>query len=254
MAPVTSLGYVTSRSTVPQPAPLTYPVPAPYTAPTATPFTGTAPTAQPFGTFTGPNPAAVASDPYYQFRLQQGNQAIQRSAAARGTLLNGGTLKSLANYSQGLASEEGQNAFNRALESYNANRATAAQNFGENMDTYQGNLAGYNANTSAALGYGRLGLEGEQNQFGQNRQVGLDAQGNQQATNDYNAWLQTQWNPQPAADNSANNAATAAAYQAQADADYQRQLEDTQRQNAAISAVRPARPGMLGRRMMAGAT
>jgi hypothetical protein len=52
-------------------------------------------------------------DPGYQFRMNQGQQALERSAAARGGLMNGGTLKSLARYGQDYASNEYQNAYNR---------------------------------------------------------------------------------------------------------------------------------------------
>ena len=52
-------------------------------------------------------------DPGYQFRQQQGQQALERSAAARGGLLNGGTLKALTRYGQDTASQEYGNAYNR---------------------------------------------------------------------------------------------------------------------------------------------
>jgi len=57
-------------------------------------------------------------DPGYQFRMDEGTQALERSAAARGGLLSGGTLKDLTNYSQGVASGEYSNAYNR----FNADR------------------------------------------------------------------------------------------------------------------------------------
>jgi hypothetical protein len=53
------------------------------------------------------------SDPGYQFRLQEGMNAIQGSAAARGNALSGSTLKALQKYGQNLASDEMQNAYNR---------------------------------------------------------------------------------------------------------------------------------------------
>lgn len=56
------------------------------------------------------------ADPGYAFRLQQGQQALERSASARGQVLGGGTLKSLARYSQGMASQEYQNAYTRFME------------------------------------------------------------------------------------------------------------------------------------------
>jgi hypothetical protein len=55
-------------------------------------------------------------DPSYQWRLQQGQQALERSAAGRGGLQSGATLKALTNYSQGAASQEYQAAFKRFME------------------------------------------------------------------------------------------------------------------------------------------
>ena len=51
-------------------------------------------------------PDQLDSDKGFQFRLKQGQQAIERSAAARGTLVSGGTLKGISDYSQELASTE----------------------------------------------------------------------------------------------------------------------------------------------------
>jgi hypothetical protein len=52
-------------------------------------------------------------DPGYQFRMDQGSNALQSSAAARGGLLNGGSLKALDRYGQDYASGEYSNAYNR---------------------------------------------------------------------------------------------------------------------------------------------
>ena len=52
-------------------------------------------------------------DPGYQFRLTEGMKALDRTAAARGGLLSGATLKGAQRYGQDLASQEYQNAFNR---------------------------------------------------------------------------------------------------------------------------------------------
>lgn len=57
-------------------------------------------------------------DPGYAFRMQEGQKALERSAAARGGLQSGGTLRSLARYGQDYASNEYQNAYNR----FNADR------------------------------------------------------------------------------------------------------------------------------------
>jgi len=52
-------------------------------------------------------------DPSYQFRLSEGMKALDRTAAARGGLLSGATLKGAQRYGQGLASQEYGNAYNR---------------------------------------------------------------------------------------------------------------------------------------------
>lgn len=57
----------------------------------------------------------LQNDPGFNFALQQGTDAIQRSAAARGTLLTGGTLKDLMGYGVGLGQQAYGDVFNRML-------------------------------------------------------------------------------------------------------------------------------------------
>lgn len=57
--------------------------------------------------------AAVRATPGYQFRLNEGTKAIERSAAARGLLGSGATLKAIARYGQDYASSEYENYANR---------------------------------------------------------------------------------------------------------------------------------------------
>jgi len=59
--------------------------------------------------------AQFQADPGYNFRMSEGIKALERSAAARGLLQSGGTLKGIQQYGQNLASEEYQNAFSRYL-------------------------------------------------------------------------------------------------------------------------------------------
>ena len=66
------------------------------------------------------------SDPSYQWRLQQGEKALQRSAAARGGLASGNTLRSLMGYGQGMASQEYAAEHARWLAERQANRADTA--------------------------------------------------------------------------------------------------------------------------------
>ena len=55
------------------------------------------------------------ADPGYQFRMSEGIKALERSAAARGLLSSGPTLKGITQYGQNLASSEYENAFSRYL-------------------------------------------------------------------------------------------------------------------------------------------
>jgi hypothetical protein len=52
-------------------------------------------------------------DPGYQFRMDQGQKALEASAAARGGVLSGGALKAISQYGQDYASGEYSNAYNR---------------------------------------------------------------------------------------------------------------------------------------------
>lgn len=53
------------------------------------------------------------TDPGTQFRIAMANKALERSAAAKGNLMSGGTMKALAGFNQDMASQEYQNAYGR---------------------------------------------------------------------------------------------------------------------------------------------
>jgi hypothetical protein len=59
------------------------------------------------------NNQALTRDPSYQFRFNEGQKALDASAAARGGALSGANIKDAMNYGQGAASQEYGNAFNR---------------------------------------------------------------------------------------------------------------------------------------------
>jgi hypothetical protein len=95
------------------------------------------------------------ADPGYAFRMSEGMKALERSAAARGGLLSGATLKGTQRFGQDLASQEYQNAFNR----YQAERAGTLNPFQALAGTAQSgaNVLGQQAgqmgsNISNALG------------------------------------------------------------------------------------------------------
>ena len=87
---------------------------------------------QGYGQFEAPTGVTEQNDPGYQFRLSQGLQALQNSAAARGGLLSSGTAKNINDYAQNQASNEYGNVYNRALQTYGTNFNT--------YNTNQGNL------------------------------------------------------------------------------------------------------------------
>lgn len=79
------------------------------------------------------------NDPSYQFRFNEGQKAVDNSAAARGSTLSGAALKALTKYGQGAASTEYQNQFNRLSgmsgmgQNAAAGQGTASMNFGNSQ-------------------------------------------------------------------------------------------------------------------------
>jgi hypothetical protein len=63
--------------------------------------------------------ADFEADPGYAFRIKEGMKGLQNSAAARGLLSSGSTLKGITDYGQNAASQEYGNAYQR----YQTNRA-----------------------------------------------------------------------------------------------------------------------------------
>lgn len=101
------------------------------------------------------DPAQLANDPGYQFRMAEGQKALERSASARGMLNSGGALKSLASYSQGVASDEYQNAWNRnqADNTGRFNRLASLAGVGQSTAQSLGAMGAQNsAQTSNILG------------------------------------------------------------------------------------------------------
>ena len=58
--------------------------------------------------------AILKNDPSYQFRLKQGQQALDRSSAARGMGYSGAQMKAAQEYGQGMASQQYDKEYNRA--------------------------------------------------------------------------------------------------------------------------------------------
>jgi hypothetical protein len=95
-------------------------------------------------------------DPSYEWRFKEGQKALERSAAARGTLLTGGTLKALAAYGQGLASTEFGNIFDRNYKlaglGLNAAQSAAQTSYGNQVGNNAANQAGTTVDLTTGAG------------------------------------------------------------------------------------------------------
>jgi len=100
------------------------------------------------------SPKDLQNYPGYQFQLQQGDQAIQNSAAASTGAVSGPALKSLMNYNQGLAGTTYGNAFNQfqTQQTNIFNRLSNIAGLGQNA---AGNLG----NAGVQLGTGIAGAQ-----------------------------------------------------------------------------------------------
>ena len=109
-------------------------------------------------------PSDLSIDPSYQWRLQQGNLALQSKAGASGLSGSGQNLKDISNYNQGAASQEYQAAYDRFMNNQNTayNRLaglagvgqTTAANLGSQGASTAGNMANVTmGGTSAANNY-----------------------------------------------------------------------------------------------------
>lgn len=102
------------------------------------------------------------NDPGYAFRLQQGQQALERSAAASGGLQSGGTLKGIANYAQNYASNEYNNAFNQFQSSQNQrfNQLASIAGLGQTANGQVGQAGQAAANNIGTLGTANANAQG----------------------------------------------------------------------------------------------
>lgn len=69
-------------------------------------------------TFTPPTAAQAEAYPGYQFQQEQGQEALQNSAASKGNLLSGNTLEALTRYGQNFALADYTNVYDQSLQQY----------------------------------------------------------------------------------------------------------------------------------------
>lgn len=129
------------------------PVGAPGAGPSSAP--GTSGTAQNFD---------VSQLPGYQFELQQGQNAIENSAASRGQALSGNTMQGLEQFGQGLASTQFQQYMQQLAGLANMGQAAASNTANQGASLLSGagaSLAGgvnasANANAANSVAQGNI--------------------------------------------------------------------------------------------------
>ncbi len=145
-----------------------------------------------------PSKIDLESDPGYKFRMDQGVEALDKSAASRGRLLSGAQQKALTDYGQGMGSQEYSNAYARYADQYakesdrrakqynilssisGQGQASAAQQAGAT-----GQLAGTSGNILSNLGAAQAQSQYAQGQARAGAYQGMAQAGNQAAQN----WL-----------------------------------------------------------------
>lgn len=125
--------------------------------------------------FTG---ADLANDPGYQFGLNQGRDAIQHSAAARGGLYSGATMKALERYGQDYGGTKLGEAFQR-------NR----QSTGDMFDRFA-SLAGLGQTGASQIGQAGMNAANNAGNYGiqgANAQAAAQMYGANQLSNGFNS-------------------------------------------------------------------
>lgn len=113
--------------------------------------------------FKAPTMDEASQNPGYQFALQEGQKALERSASAKGTLNTGGTLKAITQYGQNLATQNYGDVYNRARGEYN-----------DRFNMLSGSIG---VGQGAANNLSNLGMD-YASAYGRNLLTGAGAQGN----------------------------------------------------------------------------
>ena len=98
------------------------------------------------------------SNPAYQFQLKQGQQALDRSSAARGMGYSGAQMKASQEYGQGLASQQYDKEYNRASGEFGdyfnrlAGLSQGGQQAANTLGSYGNQYANAGSNTLGSLG------------------------------------------------------------------------------------------------------
>ena len=131
-----------------------------------------------FRDFQAPTAESAQATPGYEFRLSEGQRALQNAAAAKGMLRTGNTWKDLLRYGQDYATSEYDKVYGRARSEHDlayqqalqANRESYGRATGEHQMSYQ---QAQQANRDAyqrALGEQQLGYQQAAQTYGMGRE------------------------------------------------------------------------------------
>lgn len=107
--------------------------------------------AYPGGSFVAPTAEEGMQSPGTQAALGLGDQALQQSAAARGSLLTGGTAEALDQFGQNLGAQNYQNTYNNAFNTYSQGYNQWSQQQAKQYNQLAA-LAGLGQTTASTLG------------------------------------------------------------------------------------------------------
>lgn len=119
-------------------------------------------------TFQAPSMSELQKDPGYQARLAAAQKGFERSAAARGSILSGGSQVALGRQQQELAANEYSNAFGRAYDTYQ-------QRYGQFQDKLTASAGARGINENAY----QTDVTNKLNQYGNRYNVWRDAKDDQ---------------------------------------------------------------------------
>ena len=152
-----------------------------------------------FGSFSrGFSMKDFRADPGYAFRMSEGMDALESSAAARGGLLSGTTLKGIQRFGQDLASQEYMNAYNRFYNTRNQLMNPLQAFLGQGQTaTNQMGAAAQNYGRGAAEAYGNMGQARASSYVGQANAINQGLGGLSNAANQYMNYnmMQNMFNP-----------------------------------------------------------
>lgn len=119
-------------------------------------------------TFQAPSMSELQKDPGYQARLAAAQKGFERSAAARGSILSGGSQVALGRQQQELAANEYSNAFGRAYDTYQ-------QRYGQFQDKLTASAGARGINENAY----QTDVTNKLNQYGNRYNLWRDAKDDQ---------------------------------------------------------------------------